>query len=237
VAATDLKGDIFRSFLDYQDQLIVLAATGGKLTMLAESGSGTLAGNAHADTFAQIARNEAATISETFQSQIDSPALEAAFPDRPALAYFELAFRSEPDSSTVITQALQLSQAGYSIAASELSEKTGYTLSDRPQVAPPTYPSQSFQMSNRSRVVRNTTAAKSVVAPGESDIADWVGPMLNPLKKAEEILQQNDPKKVARELQELADSLAPSAALATPLADVLDRAMQKAMTQPGDTTP
>ena len=34
----------FAEHLRYQDELIVLAATGGKLTVLAESGSGTLAG-------------------------------------------------------------------------------------------------------------------------------------------------------------------------------------------------
>jgi hypothetical protein len=39
----------FAERIDYCDRQIVLAATGGILTMLTESGSGTLAGGAHSD--------------------------------------------------------------------------------------------------------------------------------------------------------------------------------------------
>ena len=65
----------FAEHLRYQDELIVLAATGGKLTALTESGSGTLAGGAHQRAFDDITEAEAALISEVFQRQFDAPLL------------------------------------------------------------------------------------------------------------------------------------------------------------------
>jgi phage gp29-like protein len=118
----------FAEHLAYQDQLIVLAATGGKLTALTESGSGTLAGGAHQQTFDDITEAEAALISETFQHQFDAPLLSKMFPGQPQLAYFELAATRTLDPEDVINQALTLAKAGYEMDPAELSEKTGYTL-------------------------------------------------------------------------------------------------------------
>jgi len=105
----------FAEHLRYQDELIVLAATGGKLTVLAESGTGTLAG-------------AAAMISETLQQQFDAPLLAKFFPGQPQMAYFELAATRSLDPTDVINQALTLAKAGYEIDPAELSEKTGFRL-------------------------------------------------------------------------------------------------------------
>ena len=118
----------FAEHLSYQDQLIVLAATGGKLTTLTESGSGTLAGSAHQQAFDEIAEAEAAFISEVFQAQFDRPLLAKVFPGQPQLAYFELAATRELDPGDAINHALTLAKAGYEIDLAELSEKTGYKL-------------------------------------------------------------------------------------------------------------
>jgi phage gp29-like protein len=118
----------FAEHLRYQDEQIVLAATGGKLTALAESGTGTLAGTAHQRAFDDITEAEAALISETFQEQFDRPLLAKLFPGQPQLAYFELAVTRELDPTEVINQALTLAKAGYEIDLAELSEKTGYRL-------------------------------------------------------------------------------------------------------------
>jgi phage gp29-like protein len=118
----------FADHLRYQDEQIVLAATGGKLTALAESGTGTLAGSAHQQAFDDITEAEAALISEAFQQQFDRPLLAKLFPDQPQLAYFELAVTRELDPATVVNQALLLAKAGYEIDPTELSEKTGYRL-------------------------------------------------------------------------------------------------------------
>jgi phage gp29-like protein len=118
----------FAEHLQYQDQLIVLAATGGKLTALTESGSGTLAGTAHQRAFDDITEAEAALLSEIFQQQFDAPLLARHFPGQPQLAYFELAATRSLDPTDVINHAFTLARAGYEIDPAELSEKTGYRL-------------------------------------------------------------------------------------------------------------
>ena len=119
----------FREHMEYLDRQITLAATGGLLTMLSESGSGTLAGGAHTETFLQIARGDAATLSEVFQRDVDGPLLAEAFPGRPALAYFEFAPPAGSEVSRVIQDAAALAGAGYPVEPGELSEKTGYGIS------------------------------------------------------------------------------------------------------------
>jgi phage gp29-like protein len=118
----------FEDHLRYQDELIVLAATGGKLTALTEAGSGTLAGGAHQQAFDDITEAEAAMITEIFQRQFDRPLLARLFPGQPQMAYFELAATRSLDPADIITQALSLARAGYEIDPAELSEKTGFRL-------------------------------------------------------------------------------------------------------------
>ena len=85
----------FADHLQYLDRQIALLGTGGLLTMLAESGSGTLAGTAHQDAFNQIAQADAAAVSEAFQRDFDAPLLAEAFPGWPAEAYFEISIKKE----------------------------------------------------------------------------------------------------------------------------------------------
>ena len=118
----------FLEHIDYIDRQITLAATGGLLTMLAESGSGTLAGNAHSDTFLQIARSDAAMLSELFQEQFDTPLLMEYFPNHPILAYFEFAPPAADEVSRVVQDAVELAKAGVRMDLRDLEEKTGYKL-------------------------------------------------------------------------------------------------------------
>ena len=118
----------FLEHIDYIDRQITLAATGGLLTMLAESGSGTLAGNAHSDTFLQIARGDAALLSGLFQEQFDTPLMREYFPGQPILAYFEFAPPAADEVSRVVKDAVELAKAGVRMDLGELEEKTGYRL-------------------------------------------------------------------------------------------------------------
>jgi phage gp29-like protein len=118
----------FEDRLKWLSEKLVLAGTGGKLTMLTESGSGTLAGGAHADAFESLTRGDARAIGEVINRHLVEPWLRAQFPGQPVLAYFELAFREEVESSAVIEDAAMLATAGFRMAAKELSEKTGYEL-------------------------------------------------------------------------------------------------------------
>mgnify|MGYP001586155150 FL=1 len=121
----------FLERIEYLDRQITLAATGGLLTMLAQSGAGTLAGNAHMETFRQVARGDAAMLSEVFQQQFDGPLLAEFFPGERVLAYFEFAPPATDDASRVIQDAATLAKAGLRVDPDELSEKTGYALEER----------------------------------------------------------------------------------------------------------
>jgi phage gp29-like protein len=119
---------VFKERLEFLDGQIVIAGTSGKLTILSESGSGTLAGGAQADAFADIAASIASAISGLMQEQFDGPLLAHVHPGEPVLAYFEFAATDEKDASRVLTDAKTAQEAGYEIDAAELSEKSGYKL-------------------------------------------------------------------------------------------------------------
>lgn len=120
----------FAEHLAYWTEKLVLVGTNGKLTMLTESGSGTLAGTAHAAAFDSLSRADARTISELITKQVVNPYLKLRFPGQPSLAYWEMAFREEVDAAEVIDDAVKLDGAGYRVAPAELAEKTGYQLDD-----------------------------------------------------------------------------------------------------------
>lgn len=126
---TDAQNQPFNDYLQRQDNEIVLAATSSLLTVLTESGSGTLAGNAHQDTFEAVARAQAMLISEILNEQFDRPLLNALFPEQEVYAYFELAADDSEDVKDVVDNVLKLHQAGFTIEEADLEERTGYHLS------------------------------------------------------------------------------------------------------------
>jgi len=127
----------FEDRLKWLSEKLILAGTGGKLTMLAESGSGTLAGGAHQDAFDSLARGDAREIGEILTKQLVEPWLARQFPGRPISAYFEMAFREEVESSAVIEDAAALAGAGYRMSEAELAEKTGYELAGQQEAETP----------------------------------------------------------------------------------------------------
>lgn len=169
----------FRDHLRYLQEQLILAGTGGKLTMLAESGSGTLAGNAHSETFEEIAQMEAQRISEIIQRQIISPWLAKAFPNQPELVYWELAFREENDVGQIIDHAVKLGQAGFQMDAEELAEKTGYQLTIKPPATSPFAPPTQAQPAQAQGVIANKTPARDLLtnfaqAADMEPLQEWV---------------------------------------------------------------
>lgn len=138
VTAFDASGRGRNPFLEhmkYQDEKIVLAATGGKLTMLAESGSGTLAGSAHKDTFDGLAEASAMTISEIFNAQFDRFILEEKCPGQPVLARFVLEGKELTDATAVVADVMSLANAGFEVDPDQIEQKTGYRVSLREPVS------------------------------------------------------------------------------------------------------
>jgi hypothetical protein len=135
--ATEARGT--NPFLDYfahQEKLIVLMATGGLLTSLAESGSGTLAGGAHQQSFDAIVSRDSRFVAQAVNRSVSKRLLSARFPGKPALAYFDFETDPPPGSSEILDDAAKAVLAGYRIERSDLEERTGYTLVDIPPSSP-----------------------------------------------------------------------------------------------------
>ena len=120
----------FSQHIRYQDEQIVLAATSGKLTVLSESGTGTLAGKVHRKTWEEIAKYQANNIASIIENQLIAPFIRQCFGDnQPILVRFSLEWQREKDDLLNIANAVdKLSTHGYQISARELSSRTGYRI-------------------------------------------------------------------------------------------------------------
>jgi phage gp29-like protein len=122
----------FKLRLDFLSEKLVLAGTGGKLTMLTESGSGTLAGGAHSEVFDRIASAEAKRISEIVNTGLIAPILEAEFPKEDHVVFFNLAANEETNSGAAVDQVQKLSSAGFDLDPEQVTQKTGWKVTRKP---------------------------------------------------------------------------------------------------------
>ncbi|HBA86309.1 MAG TPA: hypothetical protein DCZ95_19690 [Verrucomicrobia bacterium] len=122
----------FQDRISYCDQQIVMAATGGLLTMLTEAGSGTLAGGAHSDSLLALAKSDAARLSEVYQRDLDNEWLNTFFPHQPHVAYFSFEIPQKEDVNALLASVGNLSWAGYRVDMAQLEEKTGLKLNEIP---------------------------------------------------------------------------------------------------------
>jgi phage gp29-like protein len=176
------EGVIFKQVIDDNKQAIVLAATGGLLTMLTAPGSGTLAGSAHQEGWEKLVSGVAKKISEVFQSSFDKAELALKFPGQPVLAYMELAYPDADESrSDFVDDVVKLNTAGWKVKREILEEKTSLQFEDaaeNPAPGLPVPPSPSLRnrfmggpSSARDRaeamqLVEGSIAAALDVAPG-----------------------------------------------------------------------
>jgi hypothetical protein len=132
-------GDVFRPRLDWIQEQLVLAGTGGLLSMLAmPTGMNDSQGSQHADAFRQISVKEASRISKVFNVQFDAPILDDQFPGLPKLARFQLSAKEICNAADFVAGVLKLSQAGYMTNPEQITRKTGYkvTLKQQPPASP-----------------------------------------------------------------------------------------------------
>ena len=158
----------FEKHLEYLTKKLVLVGTGGLLTMLAESGSGTLAGSVHAEAFQQLARGDARRIGICLQRDLILPRLRREFPGQPVSAKFEMAFREEVDSAQVIEDVVALSGAEYRVKASEVADKTGYELEDLPENGDPVADAVADRLANRLACSANRLFAAGSITAAEA---------------------------------------------------------------------
>ncbi len=186
----------FQARLESLREALVLAGTGGLLTMItAPTGLGDGTSEQHADAFRILRNKDAAEISQEFQRKIDKPLFEQAFPGQPVLAYFELSPSEKPSPSSFLDDAVKAKQGGFQMDAAELSEKTGYKLTLAPES--PSAGGFAFnRASNRKLRIANSSAprissqpwldsfAESAIEPVSKARAKMFAPLLAQLKNA-----------------------------------------------------
>ena len=137
---TDFAGgsrgtDPFNTFIDHQEKLIVLLATGGTLTSLAQADTGSLAGGAQMKVWQEIVRRDAGVLSQAVMRSLIKPFLAAKFGAQPCAVDFSLDFPSERSAQDAANVAVALKQAGWRIDQGELEKAVGFTL-EREESAP-----------------------------------------------------------------------------------------------------
>lgn len=134
--ASESRGtDPFSAFIEHQMKLFVLLATGGTLTSLSESGSGTLAGNAQMEVWRQIVRSDIRVISNAFNKQLCAELIRNCrdFRGQPVLAEFQLDMEVAPSAKDLLEMAVSANSAGFEMDEAELSKATGYTIRRQPK--------------------------------------------------------------------------------------------------------
>ena len=120
--------DPFTAFVEHQEKLVVLMATGGTLTSLAQADTGSLAGGAQMDVWEQIVRRDSEIVGAALDRALFRPYLKAAFPGRPVSAVFELGREASPTADEVFETAGKARTAGYVVVQAELEEASGFKL-------------------------------------------------------------------------------------------------------------
>ncbi len=126
----------FEARAKWCNEAIIQLATGGLLTVTTQSGSGTLAGNAHSDSFSRLCAASARSISAAINRQFLRPALEDAYPHAPILVRFELAPEPVDDRLQVAQLLGAVNSAGFRPSAETVSELMNFEV--QPIQQPPT---------------------------------------------------------------------------------------------------
>ena len=138
-AETSRGQDPFTAFIEHQEKLIVLMATGGTLTSLAQADTGSLAGGAQMDVWEQIVQRDGVVISAALNRDLFIPFLREAFPGEPVMAHFEIGKEDEPSATEAADLAGKLKVAGWRVDQSQLEEQTGLKL-ERDEAEPQPMP-------------------------------------------------------------------------------------------------
>lgn len=129
--------DAFATRAKWCDDALIKLGLGGLLTVQAESGSGTLAGNAHADSFERITAASARSISRAVDTQYCRRALRERFGSRtPLLVHFVFAPQETEDRAANATLLATAKSAGWQPDADTASNLLGFPALPAPEPAP-----------------------------------------------------------------------------------------------------
>lgn len=147
---------------------IITVATGGLLTVTAESGSGTLAGNAHADSFENLVAGSAASITAAINKQFVRRLLAEAFPEDPPLAYFSLAPEPADERMELAQLLATLKTAGWQTTQEKAAELMQMDVEPVP-AAPAAMPMMNTAPEPPAPVVNRATDAQAEEEPPLTD--------------------------------------------------------------------
>ena len=130
---TDFAGgsrgtDPFDKFIGHQEKLIILLATGGTLTSLAQSDTGALAGGAQMEVWKEIVGRDAGVLSQAVMQSLVRPFLERRFWGRPISVDFSLNIPKKLSPKEAAEVAGLCRNAGYTVVQKELEKAVGFTL-------------------------------------------------------------------------------------------------------------
>lgn len=127
----------FEDFCGAQEKDLVLAGTGGVLTMISQpTGIGKGASEEHDAAWQKIAIQKARRVNEALQRDFDLPELAAEFPGQPVCVYFSLDVKDTEDVSTFLDNVVKGVGLGYKPDLAEVSERSGIKFEEAPEPEP-----------------------------------------------------------------------------------------------------
>lgn len=124
----------FTEFIEHQQKLIVMMATGGTLATLSEAtGIGGGASDVQQDEWKRIIRADKRIISNAINKQICERLIRSCrdFKGKPILAEFQLDDTPKPTPKEMLDLASAAASAGFEMDADELSQAIGYKLTKK----------------------------------------------------------------------------------------------------------
>jgi len=180
--------DPFRTFIEKQEELMVLMATGGTLTSLAQADTGSLAGGAQMEVWKEILSRDAGVLSQAIMRSVVIPFLADKFFGRPAAVDFSLDIPRKLSPRESADVAAVLKSAGYRVDQTELEKAVGFTLiKEDPQPAQP----QGFAMARAKASGSRQLSDGSVITSGADALADAFATMIAETM-AEELLKKGE---------------------------------------------
>lgn len=221
--------DPFSAFIDHNQKLVVLMATGGTLTSLAEADTGSLAGGAQFDVWTQIVRRDAQLIGAALNRALFAPYVEENFHGRPVCADFSLGMEDEPSADETADLAVKLKSAGYVVDQAQLEENTGLKLVKDAQAIPPD-PFGGRVLNKGSVKIESSKPRKEVSALGGNAILEAFA-LDNEAAAAEisSLLQNPTPERAAALLEKLPSLIPDDPALAAVIAEEMAKGFVDAL--------
>ena len=236
--------NLFKNHMDKLDEDLVLAGTGGKLTMLVEKGQGDKRGSSgtQENIFWQIMFGRGSKCAQAMHRDFDIPFLAENFPGQPPLVEFCLVTEDEVDITSLCTNIATLKSAGKNVSTDWLADQTGYEFEEDDAAPAPAagLPNESGdptkELDEASDAPGNNADAEKIRNRDQATIAatlhETLLPLLTRLEAISKIedagIQQAMLEKLLKDFPQIADAIKADDSLAKKLSPLLEREMWQA---------